>query len=76
MLPLRAVMRGGTLLFTHIFTESVRVRARGSSKASVHRGARGGYVALLDVLRRVLGELCRVPRRRKSIRLRADPSSL
>ena len=74
MLPLRAVMRGGTLLFTHI-TESVRVRARGSSKASVHRGARGGYVALLDVLRRV-GELCRVPRRRKSIRLRADPSSL
>eukprot|EP00964_Phaeocystis_antarctica_P055212 scaffold32480_cov68-Phaeocystis_antarctica.AAC.4 len=73
MLPLRAVMRGGTLLFTHI-TESVR--ARGSSKASVHRGARGGYVALLDVLRRVLGELCRVPRRRKSIRLRADPSSL
>ena len=75
MLPLRAVMRGGTLLFTHIFTESVRVRARGSSKASVYRGARGGYVALLDVLRRV-GELCRVPRRRKSIRLRADPSSL
>ena len=75
MLPLRAVMRGGALLFTHIFTESVRVRARGGSKASVHRGARGGYVALLDVLRRV-GELCRVPRRRKSIRLRADPSSL
>ena len=75
MLPLRAVMRGGTLLLTQIFTESVRVRARGSSKASVHRGARGGYVALLDVLRRV-GELCRVPRRRKSIRLRADPSSL
>ena len=47
----------------------------GTSKAWVHRGARGGYVALLDVLRRV-GELCRVPRRRKSIRLRADPSSL
>ena len=68
-------MRGSTLLFTHI-TESVRVRARGSSKASVYRGARGGYVTLLDVLRRVLGELCRVPRRRKSIRLRADPSSL
>ena len=76
MLPLRAVMRGGTLLFTHIFTESVRVRVPGgAARLPVHRGARGGYVALLDVLRRV-GELCRVPRRRKSIRLRADPSSL